>query len=727
MTAPRGKDRPDFVAVIEPALAHPQRIRGVPPLLSDDAISDDTEQQFRRARAEMERYLRSGEPWRFEQFLAEYPALVADEARAIGLAYAEFELRQQLGQHPDPTEWYERFPQWREQLRQLVAHGLLNGSSDGATTVGLESPTAAPETPLPRGKELRFGRYQVLAEVGRGGMGVVYQARDTVLGRLVALKTLRSGPLALAEEVERFYREARAEAQLHHPHIVEVLDIGQAGDDHYFAMAFATGGSLALCHDRFHAGPGRAVELLEKVARATQFAHDKGIIHRDLKPSNILLDEHGEPLVADFGLVRFLDSDVDLTRTGEPLGTPAYMAPEQADGRATAQSDVWALGVILYELLTGQRPFAGQACTEMSHHIRTADPPRPRVLRPGLDRGLETIALKCLEKDPARRYASAGALAEDLARWRRSEPITARPEGWPRRFWRGVRRRVRKATAALVFGCVLIAAAVAIYLAAMQRTDLRVERKDDPDQPIKDAQHQLAAGHAVTLIGETGPPRWSRSPTGKAVQSAGAARDYPFAMSSIEPALLELLPDPQLPRYRFRAEVRHDTGAGPGEVGIYFAYNSLVTAKGVEHRFWQLTFNDQQGAFPPVPGQGSEYEVALRCQRYRPAGEDPGAKIRIMPGPQKSFAPAVPPNGPAQTWRQLAVEVTPEKVWVFWEGEAIGCISGEQLRKVSREVLTNPRDPIDPPAGDAPGVALGLYVHRSTAAFRSVVIEPLEK
>jgi hypothetical protein len=451
-------------------------------LLSDDAIGDDTHQLFRRARAEMERSLRSGEPWRFEQFLAEYPAPVADVARVIDLACTEFELRQQLGQQPDPTEWYDRFPQWREQFRQLMAHGLLNSSRDGATTLGLESPAAAPETPLPRGKELRFGRYKVLTEVGRGGMGVVYQASDIVLRRLVALKTLRSGPLALAEEVERFYREARVEAQLHHPHIVEVLDIGQAGEEHYFAMAFATGGNLALCNDHLRADPCQAVELVEKVARAVQFAHDKGIIHRDLKPSNILLDEHCEPLVADFGLARFLDSDVELTRTGQPMGTPAYMAPEQADGRATAQSDVWALGVILYELLTGQRPFAGQTGTELTHRIRTADPPRPQALRPGLDPGPETVALKCLEKDPARRYASAGALADDLARWRRGEPIAARPEGWPRRLGRAVRRRVGKATAALVFGCLLIAAGVAIHLSAVQRAGLPAADKNDPDR-----------------------------------------------------------------------------------------------------------------------------------------------------------------------------------------------------------------------------------------------------
>jgi hypothetical protein len=252
----------------------------------------------------------------------------------------------------------------------------------------------------------------------------------------------------------------------------------------------------------------------------------------------------------------------------------------------------------------------------------------------------------------------------------------------------------------------------------------------DPDRPVKETQRRLAAGQPVTLIGETGPPHWSRSPTEKEVRSAAGARDKPFTMSSIEPSLLELLPDPQLPRYRFRAEVRHETGDGLGVVGIYFAYSQYVTAKGVEHRFWVLDFNDIQGVSRRRDAQGRELqEVALRCRRYRPWGEMPVCKLSITPGPHqwKHFAPAAPPDDPTQTWRRLAVEVTPEKVRAFWEGEAIGEVSSEQLRKVSREILTEPLDPIDPPAGDAPGVALGLYVHRSTATFRSVVIEPLEK
>src|SRR5262249_45003189 len=211
--------------------------------------------------------------------------------------------------------------------------------------------------------------------------------------------------------------------------------------------------------------------------------------------------------------------------------------------------------------------------------------------------------------------------------------------------------------------------------------------------------------------GETGPPRWSRSPTGKGVQSAPGAQDKPFAMSSVEPTLLELLPDPQLPRYRFRAEVRHETGDGPGEVGvgIYFAHRQYHRDKGVDHCFWVLDFNDMQEGSTLRDAQGRVLrEVALRCRRYHPQwGEVPVGTLKIT-GPQwKHFAPAVPPLGPAQTWRQLAVEVTPEKVRAFWEGEAIGEVSGERLKKVSREILTDPLDPIDPPAGDAPGWALG--------------------
>src|SRR5438093_1689538 len=184
---------------------------------------------------------------------------------------------------------------------------------------------------------------------------------------------------------------------------------------------------------------------MEKVARAVAFAHGKGILHRDLKPSNVLLEECGEPMVSDFGLAKFLDASVELTQAGQRMGTPAYMAPEQASGqtdRVGPVSDVWALGVILYELLAGRRPFTATERDELTKQILSTDPPSPRLLRPDLDEALQTVVLKCLAKEPRRRYASAAALADDLARWLRGEPISARPESWPRRAWRRARRTV---------------------------------------------------------------------------------------------------------------------------------------------------------------------------------------------------------------------------------------------------------------------------------------------
>src|SRR5262249_20416100 len=242
----------------------------------------------------------------------------------------------------------------------------------------------------------RFGKYDLLEQLAVGGMGVVYKARDTVLGREVALKTIRSGLLAQPEGVERFYHEARAAAHLHHANIVPIYDIALEEGQHYFTMALVPGGSLTHHLEGLRRDPRAAVALVEKVCRAVQHAHEQGILHRDLKPGNILIDEHGEPVVSDFGLAKFLHGDVKMTQAGQRLGTPSYMAPEQALGevdKVSARTDVWALGVLLYEILTGRKPFERKSSHELSQLICGSDPPRPRRLKPGLSRDLETIIL----------------------------------------------------------------------------------------------------------------------------------------------------------------------------------------------------------------------------------------------------------------------------------------------------------------------------------------------
>jgi serine/threonine-protein kinase len=288
------------------------------------------------------------------------------------------------------------------------------------------------------------GGYEILAELGRGGMGVVYKARQVSLNRPVALKMILAGAHASPVVRMRFRREAEAVAHLQHPNIVQIYEIGEEGDCPFFSLEFVAGGALAQKLADGLPSAQQAAEWVETLARAVHFAHQHGIVHRDLKPKNVVLTADGVLKITDFGLAKQLHTDVTQTRSGDTAGTPSYMAPEQASGQTHAigpLSDVYALGAILYEMLTGRPPFLGETPLDTLLQVRQQEPAPPRGLNPRLDRGLETICLKCLAKQPALRYASAEALADDLKRWRSGEPILARPEGWAPRVWRTVRRR----------------------------------------------------------------------------------------------------------------------------------------------------------------------------------------------------------------------------------------------------------------------------------------------
>ena len=262
-----------------------------------------------------------------------------------------------------------------------------------------------------------FGDYELLEQIGRGGQGVVFRARQKSLNRTVALKIISLGQWASKAHLKRFRLEAEAAARLEHPGIVPIHEVGERDGSCYFSMKFVEGGQLDEVARREPMPIRRAVELIAKVARTVHYAHEHGILHRDIKPGNILLDAKGEPHLTDFGLARLVESESSVTHTLDVLGTPSYMAPEQAVGNNAAVSsatDVYGLGAVLYQLLTGQPPFAGGTTYETIKLLLDTEPRQPRLLNPKIDRDLSTICLKCLEKDPKRRYSSALALAEDL-------------------------------------------------------------------------------------------------------------------------------------------------------------------------------------------------------------------------------------------------------------------------------------------------------------------------
>ena len=286
---------------------------------------------------------------------------------------------------------------------------------------------------LQRGDHVRyFGDYEIHQELGRGGMGVVYLARQVTLNRQVALKMIRAGVLAGDIELRRFQNEAEAVALLDHPGIIPVYEVGEHEGQKYFSMKLVEGGSLADRLDDYKNDPRAAARLVADAAEAVHHAHLRGILHRDLKPANILIDDQGRPHVTDFGLARKVAGDSELTQSGAIIGTPAYMAPEHASGRrraVTTAGDVYGLGAILYALLTGRAPFGGDSVVETLDAVRTRPPELPSRLNSKLSQDLEVVCLKCLEKDPQRRYSSARALAEDLRRHLAGEPILAQPGG----------------------------------------------------------------------------------------------------------------------------------------------------------------------------------------------------------------------------------------------------------------------------------------------------------
>ena len=364
-----------------------------------------------------------GERVLVEDYLARYPSLRDDAEATLDLIYQEYVLRKEFCEPADLHDFCTRFPDLAQAI--MLQFGIDEAI---APTTHVLNDRDQPRMDAIDPIETVAG-YEIIALLGSGGMGLVHKARDLNLNRIVAIKTLAAGQHATPDQLDRFQAEAHAVARLHHPNIIAIHAIGEHENRPYLSLEFAEGGSLAQRLAEKPMAPREAATLVETLARAVHAAHQAGVVHRDLKPSNVLLTADGVPKVGDFGLAKLLDSDSGRTLSGQPIGTPSYMAPEQTDERAKRvgpETDVYGLGSILYQALTGRPPFLGSSPLETIRLVNSTEAVPPRQARPEVPKDLETICLKCLEKEPIKRYSSAMALAEDLHRFLESRPILAR-------------------------------------------------------------------------------------------------------------------------------------------------------------------------------------------------------------------------------------------------------------------------------------------------------------
>jgi serine/threonine protein kinase len=609
-----------------------------------------------RVRAELCRRLQAGEDCSAQDYLDTNPSLAQSEECAVELIVSEFQERRRLCQPAEPASLLQRYPRWRERLERALYPGVELTAATTAEPTVPQRPGANHPSDFPRS----FHKFMLLGRLGGGGMGTVYRAYDPGLKREVALKQMlgeikKDNPES--ETSQRFQREVQALFDLRHEHVIRLHDNAVA--DGYYTMELLTGGTLKDHKDRFKDSRAAAV-VVEKIARGVHAAHQKGIIHRDLKPANVLLNAQGEPVVADFGVAKFLGGE-GLTETGRILGTWAYMSPEQVEGdqkRINERSDIWALGVILYELACGRRPFVTEASEDSLQFrslILNADPLRPHDLCPGIALDLETIILKCLRKAPEDRYRSAEQLADDLKKWLAGEPIQARPESWLRRTWRRAQPLGGKVGTPVAF--VMLFLGLAAVLALTARVFLLPPSADKPpERLIADAPiHWLDRPDVSAGNG------WN-STKGKGKMTRLEKGELRLEMPPKGLGLWELTNSVPWERYRFSVTVQQVGTAG--FAGVYLD-RGQAEPDNDERWILELRYAERNQFLPQPESTTKKAKTELRCRRIFWSTEakepaEPYVDRNHLLG-EHYFTAA------EETPRRLRLEVTRDTISGFWD------------------------------------------------------------
>lgn len=573
---------------------------------------------------------------------------------------------------------------------------------------------AAKDRPCPPPE--RLGKYLIKEQLGQGSMGIVYRAIQDGVNRVVAIKLSSYGSVWNAAAAKRLRTECEAIGRLRHPHIVQVHEFDEHDGVPYFSMEYCGGGSLAAKLILGHLPEREAAELVRDLALAVEYAHDHNILHRDLKPGNVLFDDRGAVRLTDFGLAKLIDTAGNETASNFIMGTPSYMAPEQAAGQTRKvgpHTDVYGLGAILYACLTGKPPFTGATSIEILKQVQNSWPARPAQLRSGLSPTLESICLKCLERAPRSRYRSAKQLADDLDRWLAGQKPHASKWRRVKRIWKGIRNRTIAAGIFLVLGAGMLAA-FALYL--------------NPDRAKARAlarlKEELRTTNHVTLIGQTGQPRWHRFATDKDRRSEFLDPEGTFSVSTWDTTLVELFPDIDLDSYVYSAQVRHDTAALTGGVGLYVAGKRLPPDNASILFFLDLSFNVVRGVPPSVLRTVKTAKPALHAEQamhFLPLLEDDLRCIRL----QSSSGPPLKTLGNDNgVWHNLSLTMTPSKVTATFNGLSWDIDTPSLTEELSHKRRKFPNDHAYqalPPTFASTG-SIGLYLEGGSAGFRNVTL-----